>query len=103
MFMFFYLRQIPTFEILGMLFGVSKSEEHTTFHYWIKILRKILPSSLLEQVEDKEGDLIIVQEILTNFKLLVDSLEQPIERPSHNDKQKKFYSGSWRNAYSTLR
>ncbi len=89
----FYLRQIPTFEILGMLFGVSKSEAHITFHYWIKILRKILPPSLLEQVEDKEGDLIIVQEVLTNFKLLVDSLEQPIERPSDNEKQKKFYSG----------
>ena len=89
----FYLRQIPTFEILGMLFGVSKSEAHITFHYWIKILRKILPSSLLEQIEEKESDLIIVQEILTNFKLLVDSLEQPIERPSDNDKQKKFYSG----------
>ncbi|KST68749.1 transposase family protein [Mastigocoleus testarum] len=89
----FYLRQIPTFEILGMLFGVSKSEAHITFHYWIKILREILPSSLLEQVEDKEGDLIIVQEILINFKLLVDSLEQPIERPFDNEKQKKFYSG----------
>ena len=89
----FYLRQIPTFEILGMLFGVSKSEAHITFHYWIRILREILPCSLLEQVEEKEGDLIIVQEILTNFKLLVDSLEQPIERPYDNDKQKKFYSG----------
>ena len=89
----FYLRQVPTFEILGMLFGVSKSEAHITFHYWRKILRDILPSSLLEQLEDKEGDLMIVQEILTNFKLLVDSLEQPIDRPSDNETQKKFYSG----------
>ncbi|MHC5722672.1 MAG: HARBI1 family protein [Nostoc sp.] len=36
---------------------------------------------------------MIVQEILTNFQLLVDSLEQPINRPSDNEKQKKFYSG----------
>ena len=76
-----------------MLFGVSKSEANITFHYWRKILREILPSSLLEEVEDKEGDLIIVQEILTQFKLIVDSLEQPIDRPYDNDKQKKFYSG----------
>ncbi|MBD2607037.1 transposase family protein [Scytonema hofmannii FACHB-248] len=89
----FYLRQIPTFEILGMLFGVSKSEAHVTFHYWIKIIREILPSSLLEQMEDSEGDFMIVQEILTNFQLLVDSLEQPIDRPSDNEEQKKFYSG----------
>jgi hypothetical protein len=58
-----------------------------------KIFREILPSSLLEQVGNQEGDLIIVQEILTNFKLLVDSVEQPIDRPSDNEEQKKFFSG----------
>ena len=89
----FYLRQIPTFEVLGMVFGISKTKANDTFHYWRKILRQILPSSLLEQVENKEGDLMIVQEILTNFKLLVDSLEQPIDRPSDNEEQKKFFSG----------
>lgn len=104
----FYLRQIPTFEILGMLFGISKSEAHVTFHYWRNIIRGILPSSLLEQVEEQEGDFMMVQEILTNFQLLVDSLEQhasplnggnprtrlaPIDRPSDNEEQKKFYSG----------
>lgn len=89
----FYLRQIPTFEVLGMMFGISKTEANDTFHYWRKIFRNILPSSLLEQVEDKEGDLMIVQEILTNFKLLVDSVEQPIDRPSDDLEQKKFFSG----------
>lgn len=89
----FYLRQIPTFEVLGMLFGISKTEANDPFHYWRKILREILPASLLEQVSENEGDLIIVQEILTSFKLLVDSLEQPIDRPSDNEDQKKFFSG----------
>jgi DDE superfamily endonuclease/Helix-turn-helix of DDE superfamily endonuclease len=89
----FYLRQIPTFEVLGMLFGISKTEAHETFHYWRKIFRKILPSSLLEQVGNQEGDLMIVQEILTSFKLLVDSVEQPRDRPSDNEEQKKFFSG----------
>jgi hypothetical protein len=89
----FYLRQIPTFEVLGMLFGISKTLSNDTFHYWRKILRKILPASLLEQVGNKEGDLMIVQEILTSFKLIVDSFEQPIDRASHNEEQKKFFSG----------
>jgi hypothetical protein len=31
----FYLRQMPTFQVLGMLFGVSKTEANDTFHYWI--------------------------------------------------------------------
>ncbi|AUB36005.1 Mobile element protein [Nostoc flagelliforme CCNUN1] len=86
----FYLRQIPTFEVLGISFGISKTEANDTFHNWRKIFRKILPASLLEQVGNKEGDLMIVQEILTSFKLIVDSLEQPIDRPSDNEEQKKY-------------
>jgi DDE superfamily endonuclease/Helix-turn-helix of DDE superfamily endonuclease len=92
----FYLRQIPTFEVLGMLFGISKTEANDTFHYWRKILRNILPASLLEQVGGQEGDLEIVQELLTQFRLIVDSLEQPIDRPSDNKKQRKYFSGKKR-------
>jgi DDE superfamily endonuclease len=80
-------------EVLGMLFGISKTLSNDTFHYWRKILRKILPASLLEQVGNKESDLMIVQEILTSFKLIVDSFEQPIDRASQNEEQKKFFSG----------
>lgn len=70
----FYLRQMPTFEILGMLFGISKTEANDTFHYWLPIIRDILPSSLLEQVSNRKSDLVFVQEVLTKFELLVDSL-----------------------------
>jgi len=51
----FYLRQMPTFEVLGLHFSVSKTEANDTFHYWLKILRNILPASLLEQVEKQEA------------------------------------------------
>jgi Helix-turn-helix of DDE superfamily endonuclease len=44
----FYLRQMPSFEILGMMFGVSKTEAHVTFHDWRVIIRDILPATLLE-------------------------------------------------------
>ncbi|MCC5632809.1 transposase family protein [Nostoc sphaeroides CHAB 2801] len=30
---------------------------------------------------------------MSSFKLLVDSVEQPIDRPSDNEEQKKFFSG----------
>ncbi|MGC8453756.1 MAG: transposase family protein [Cylindrospermopsis raciborskii] len=35
----------------------------------------------------------IVKELLTEFELIVDSYEQPIERPSEYETQKKYYSG----------
>lgn len=89
----FYLRHLPTFAVLGMQFDVSKTEANSTFHYWIKIFRLILPSSLLEEVENQESDLIIVQELLTEFELIVDSMEQPRVRPGDNQEQKQYFSG----------
>jgi len=43
----FYLRHLPTFEILGLQFGISKTSANDIFHYWLKIRREILPASLL--------------------------------------------------------
>lgn len=40
----FYLRHLPTFEVLGLQFGISKTSANDIFHYWLKILREILPS-----------------------------------------------------------
>jgi Helix-turn-helix of DDE superfamily endonuclease len=61
----FYLRHYPTFEVLGLHFEVSKSEANDSFHYWLKILRDLLPASLLEQLETHSSDYAQVQEWLT--------------------------------------
>lgn len=89
----FYLRQMPTFEVLGMHFDISKTEANDTFHYWLGIFRDILPASMLEQVDSQENDYEIVKELLEEYELIVDSLEQAIERPEDNEEQKKHYSG----------
>ena len=93
----FYLRHLPTFEILGLQFGISKTSANDIFHYWLRILREILPASLLEQVKNQVSDWEAVQEILTEFELLVDSSEQHRERPGNYQEQKKFYSGKKKN------
>jgi hypothetical protein len=46
-----YLRQYPTFQMLGLQFGVSESTANDTFHYWLPILQELLPPSLNEQVK----------------------------------------------------
>jgi hypothetical protein len=52
----FDLRKMPTFEILGLHFGISKTEAKDTFNYWLEILGNVLPASLLEQVEKHDSD-----------------------------------------------
>ncbi len=89
----FYLRHLPTFEVLGLQFGISKTSANDIFHYWLRILREILPASLLEQVKNQVSDYEMVQKLLTEFELLVDSTEQHRQRPGEYQEQKKFFSG----------
>lgn len=89
----FYLRQLPTFEVLGMQFNISRTEANDTFNYWILIIRKILPASLLEQEIKSKKEIDVVKEMLTEHELIVDSWEQPRERPEDNQVQKEYYSG----------
>ena len=92
-----YLRQMTTFQLLGIQFGVSESTANDTFNYWLPILRELLPCSLIEQVKKNESDLMVVQEILTDYELIVDSYEQVRERPGDNEEQEKYFSGKKSN------
>jgi DDE superfamily endonuclease/Helix-turn-helix of DDE superfamily endonuclease len=89
----FYLRHYPTFEVLGIQFGVSKTEANNTMHYWLHIFRVLLPASLLDEVEISSSEHSEIQEYLEQFELIVDSLEQARERPGDNEEQKKYFSG----------
>jgi hypothetical protein len=46
----------PTFKVLGLHFGISKTEAKDTFNYWLEILGNVLPVNLLEQVEKHDRD-----------------------------------------------
>ena len=77
----FYLRHMPIFEVLGMMFEVCKTSANDIFHYWLPILRDLLPCSLLEEWQNALENDEFVQQLLTSHELLVDSAEQPRERP----------------------
>ncbi|MEO3706676.1 hypothetical protein [Trichormus azollae] len=52
---------MPTFEVLGLHFGISKTEAKETeakdtFNYWLETLGNVVPASLLEQVEKHDSD-----------------------------------------------
>ena len=93
----FYLRHLPTVEILWLQFGISKTSANDIFHYWLKILRELLPASLLEPVKNQVSKCEVVQELLIEFELLVDSTEQSGERPGEYKEQKKIFQARRRN------
>jgi len=62
------LRQKPIFEILGLLFDISKTKADT--NYWLDILRDILPASQMEEVrENREHEKL--RNLLTEYQLIV--------------------------------
>ncbi|MEO3707416.1 helix-turn-helix domain-containing protein [Trichormus azollae] len=65
----FYLMKMPTFEVLGLHFGISKTEAKDTFHYWLEILGNVLPVNFLEQVEKHDSDYgILAQKKMQGIK-----------------------------------
>ncbi|WP_041641078.1 transposase family protein [Trichormus azollae] len=92
------MRKIPTLEVLGLHFGIWKTEAKDTFHYWLEILPNVLLASLLKQLEKHDRDYAMAIELLTEFHLIVDSMEQPRARSSDNQEQKKYFSGKKKEA-----
>ncbi|ADI65247.1 hypothetical protein Aazo_3693 ['Nostoc azollae' 0708] len=50
---------MPPFEVLGLHFGIWKTEAKDTFHYWLEILRDVFPPSLREQLEKHDSNYIM--------------------------------------------
>ena len=47
---------MPIFEMLGMMFEVSRTTANDLFHHWMPILQELLPASLLEEWEKVRAD-----------------------------------------------
>ena len=78
---------MPIFEVLTMMFEVGRTTAHDIFHYWLLILRDLLPCSLLENWQKLSQNDEFVQQLLTSHELLVDSAEQPRKRPKNYQEQ----------------
>jgi hypothetical protein len=70
----FYLRHLPTFEELGLQFGISMTEASEFFFQWLSILLQLLPVSYLEQLEKSVDDYENVQKLLAEFRLLINPI-----------------------------
>jgi hypothetical protein len=93
------LHHLPTFQNLGVQFGVSESTANYIFHRRLKILRELLPASLLEQVKKNDSEYSWVIEILTEFELIIDSYDRAIQRPKDYQQHKTTYERVAKKTY----
>jgi len=87
-----YLRHNISHAVVGELFGVSADTSENTFHEVIPVLREVCPSERWDAEKRwKKGEPTWHPEDLD--RVLIDSFESPIRRPSRDDRQRRAYSG----------
>ena len=87
-----YLRHNMSQAVVGELFGVSADTAENTFHEVILVLQEVCPSSRWDAEKHWQKGQPSWQPTEKD-RLLIDSFETPIRRPSDETRQRRTYSG----------
>ncbi len=86
-----YLRQNTSATVVGQMFGFSAdSFEQNAFPEVLPRLKELFPAARWEAVKRHRNEKWNPEEVA---KIIVESFETPLRRPSLNDRQKRVYSG----------
>jgi len=89
----FYLKVYPTFDVAGFIFNVNRSQACRWMHKLLPIIEKaldrrfVLPKRKIETVDE------FLKLFPDTKDIFADATERPVQRPSKNKKQRKYYSG----------
>lgn len=89
-----WLRIYPSYEVLGLLFSLHKSNVCRNIREMMEILVKVSAGEISWPIEARRHTGLA--EIMVEFpdvRAIVDATEQPIQRPKDKDAQKTYYSG----------
>ena len=92
-FLLYYLKVYPTFDVLGAQFGMSRSKACENVHALRPILYKALQN--LGVMPYREFKTVAEFRVACAWidDLLIDATERPHSRPANDAKQKDLYSG----------
>lgn len=87
-----YLRHNVAHAVVGALFGVSADTSENTFHEVVAVLQEVCPATRWDAEKQwKKGEPSWRPE--EQDRILVDSFETPVRRPSVDEAQRRVYSG----------
>jgi len=93
LFVLYYLKNYPTFDVLAACFSMSRSKACENIHKLLPILKRTLASIGViphRRFENAEEFRKIIGEI---DKIIIDAAERAHRRPADNEKQASMYSG----------
>ena len=90
-----WLRIYATYEVLGFLFDLHKSNVYRNMQPILEVLRRRLGMEFAWPDKEKRQKMRMAQfmEEFSDVVAIVDATEQATQRPKDNDEQKKYYSG----------
>lgn len=92
-FILFYLKNYPTFDVLGGLFDLSPGKAEDNVRKWLPLLQQaekrlhVLPRRHFKPRGNSPQPTENIQ------KIIIDATERPCRRPAHARRQKRYYSG----------
>jgi hypothetical protein len=91
----FWLRVYPTYEVLGLLFDLDKSQAWRNVQDVLTALetRADFPFERPAAARKKLDSVGAVMDAFPQVRLVIDAKEQRVRRPQDDDRQKPFYSG----------
>ena len=87
-----YLRHNVAHAVVGALFGVSADTSENTFHEVVQVLRAVCPAQRWDAEKHWQKGQPSWQPAEAD-RLLIDSFETPVRRPSLDPAQRRVYSG----------
>ena len=89
----FYFKCYPTFDLAGLLFDLDRSQANR----WMHRLQPVLEAALGKQLALPKRKLHSMAEFVAAFpeveRVILDATERPVQRSQDKDKQKAHYSG----------
>jgi hypothetical protein len=89
----FYFKCYPTFDLAGLLFDLDRSQANR----WMHRLQPVLEAALGQQLALPKRKLSSMSEFVDAFpgveRVIIDATERPVQRAKDNDKQREDYSG----------
>ncbi|GBC62002.1 DDE transposase family protein [Desulfonema ishimotonii] len=97
LFLLYYLKNYPTFDVLSSIFNMSRSKACENIHNLFPVLHEtlsrigVLPHREFANVEE-------MRKVFENIEqIIIDATERPHHRPKNNEKQSSMYSGKKKN------
>ena len=90
-----WLRIYATYEVLGFLFALDKSNVQRNMKPILDVLEKEMKKEIAWPDKEKRQKMRIAQFMkeFSDVVAIVDTTEQPTQRPKDNEVQKQYYSG----------